>query len=171
MKPINLTIRRKIMENIHFVNVNTGNHEFCDMKTWCLTYCNSLAAQMITLLKIAGLPIAFSMKGADGDGYIIAADTEFNNPFTMAHEEGHLKLGHYEVGAGVQHDEAGILDDIEAEIAADKYAVEKTQDKQAALAQLQVMSDRIDAAPMIDPTKKLKAQLEYSRRMLAIATM
>lgn len=159
------------MENIHFVNVNTGKHEFCDMKTWCLTYCNSLAAQTITLLKLFGLPVAFSMKGADGDGYIIVDDTEFNNPFTMAHEEGHLKLGHYEIGAGVNTDEAGILDDIDAEMAADKYALEKTQDKKAALAQLQVMSDRIDAAPMMDPAKKLKAQLEYSRRMLAIAIM
>lgn len=159
------------MENIHFVNVDTGKHEFCNMKTWCMTYCNSLAAQFITALKLTGLPIAFSMKGADGNGYIIADDNEINNPFVMAHEEGHLKLGHYDIGACVNHDESGILDDIDAEMAADKYAFEKTHDREGALAYLQKMSDAVEAIAVLDQNKKLKTQLEYSQRMLAIANL
>lgn len=159
------------MENIHFVNIDTGRHEFCDMKTWCLMYCNSLAARMIALIKMTGLPVIFSMKGVDGNGYIVAGDVEVNNSYMMAHEEGHLRLGHYEAGADVVCDDAGILNDVDAEIAADKYAIGKTKDPKMALDVLSAMIESIDATPTLDSSKKTQAKLEYARRMMAIANM
>ena len=159
------------MSNIHFLNTKTGKHEFCDMKSWVLMHPNSYAALQITVSKLLNAPISFSMYGADGCGYIVADDQTFNDPFVMAHEEGHLELGHYLEGANVHADEQGVLDDLDAEKAADAYAIEKTKDPRSALVSLQKFMDQLDEARFTTKEKYVKCRLDIVERMLAIANM
>ena len=159
------------MNNIHFYNIESGKHEYCNMSDWCLMHCQSFVAQVIIVLKLVGLPIAFSMKGSDGDGYIIADDESFNNKFSMAHEEGHLKLGHYDSSANVKIDEFGLLMDDDAEMAADKYAIEHGASKQLALDTISTMLDNVNADLIPDKFLILKSKLGLARRMLNIANL
>ena len=159
------------MSNIHFYNVRTKKHEFCNMKEWVLMHTQSIAALMITTCKLINAPVAFSLYGADGDGYVVADDESFSNPFTMAHEEGHLELGHYLPGANVRVDEHGIIDDNDAEKAADEYAIKKTRDPRSALVSLQRYMEQIDETKFPSKEKYVKCRLDLTERMLHIANL
>lgn len=158
------------MRNLHFINVRTGKHEMMDMKVFCLTFPNSLAALQITTAFLLNLPVAFSIYGSDGDGYIMADDESFNDPFFMAHEEGHLELGHFGPESTVMCDEFGVADDVYAEKEADKYAVEKTKDPKHALEALHKFMDRVNSS-LLSKEKRVKMAMDISERMLAISNM
>ena len=158
------------MRNLHFINVRTGKHEITDMKVWCLMFPNSLAALQITTSVLLNLPVAFSAYGSDGDGYIMADDESVNDPFFMAHEEGHLELGHFRPESTVMCDEFGVIDDVDAEKEADKYAVEKTKDPKHALEALHKFMDRINVS-LLSKEKRVKVAMDISERMLAISNM
>lgn len=159
------------MSNIHFYNIRTKKHEFCNMKDWVLMHTESLAAFMITILKLMKAPIAFSMYGTDGDGYIVCDDASFADPFVMAHEEGHLRLGHYKPGADVHYDENGILIDESAEQAADRYAIEKTKNPKQALESLHRMMENMDEHVFKTKEDYVNARMGIMNRMLAISNL
>ena len=158
------------MSNIHFVNARTKKHEFCDMKSWVLMHAQTLTAVMITACKIVNAPVAFPIQGNDGDWYIVADDETYNNPFSMAHEEGHLELGHFEPGA-VDVDEHGIINDIDAEKAADRFAIEKTKNPKLAIDTLHNILENINEDGFLDKNLYVTARMQLVDRMLAIANM
>ena len=154
--------------NIHFVNLDKNTHEFCDMKQWVLAFPNSIAATMITSMKLLGCPVAFSMHGTDGDAYIVADDEAVNDPFIMAHEEGHVRLGHYDGTHAA--DVNGILNDENAEAEADAYAVRKTGDPRGAIETLSNMLDRIKPEIEIPGFDLVAAKNCLAVRMTKLAT-
>ena len=156
------------MSNIHFVNIDKGTHEFCNMKEWVLSYSTSIAASVITAMKLLNVPVAFSMHGTDGDAYIVADDEAINDPFIMAHEEGHVRLGHYDGTHAA--DANGILNDENAEVEADAYAVQKTGDSRGAIKTLSNMLDRINPKIEIPGFDLTAAKNCLAVRMAKLAT-
>ena len=146
------------MEKIHFINVDKGTEESAPIKEWISMYPKSIAASVMTSLKLINIPIAFCMYGSDGCRYVVVDDEAYANKFIVNHEVGHIRGNHLK---NCDQKINNVINSIEAEFEADEYAV-KISGANLAMATLKDLMNRLDA--------KLFGTEIYSQEVSKMAT-